>query len=180
MVPLKLYSMILKIGVLRIDTKYIYMNSLTSRNKTVKRSHDLSGEVIGGILRRAISFESDSLMNFLDQDADGAYKRQWHRLERGLRLNRLRKFSEEEAKRLNLSEAEKTNLCSLLMKSLDKKLLNSKTAVLYDQEKEEITEIKGLVMHRNSEGTVLFQLLDKQKAVTFRKKKSSQEEPAGT
>ncbi len=65
---------------------------------------------------------------------------------------------------------------SLLFKSLDKKLLNSKTAVIYDQQKEAITEIKGLVMHRSSDGTVLFQLVDKQKAITFRKKKTTPEE----
>lgn len=153
------------------------MNSL-SRNKTLKKAHDLSGDIIGiqAITRKHPGFESDSLLQFLDQDAGDAYKRQWHRLERGLRLNRLRKFSEEEATRLHLSDAEKQNLYNLLAKSLEKKLLNSKTAVIYDQEKETITEIKGLVMHRNSEGTVLFQLLDKQKAVTFRKKKTVQEE----
>jgi hypothetical protein len=153
------------------------MNSFTGRNKTLKRTHDLSGDIINLTTRRTLGFESDSLVQFLDQDAGGAYKRQWHRLERGLRLNRLRKFSNEEAQRLNLTELEKMNLYNLLAKSLEKKLLNSKTAVVYDQEKESITEIKGLVMHRNSEGTVLFQLLDKQKAVTFRKKKPTQEEP---
>jgi len=153
------------------------MNTL-GRNKTLKRNHDLSGDIIGiqPITRKHVGFESDSLLQFLDQDAGGAYKRQWHRLERGLRLNRLRKFSDEEAERLHLSESEKLSLYTLLSKSLDKKLLNSKTAVIYDQEKETITEIKGLVMHRNSEGIVLFQLLDKQKAVTFRKKKSIQED----
>lgn len=152
---------------------YIYMNSLTGRNKTLKKTHDLSGDTIGIVPRKNMSFESDShtLLQFLEQDAGGAYKRQWHRLERGLRLNRLRKFSTEEAERLNLSEAEKNALYSLLAKSLDKKLLNSKTSVIYDQEKQAITEIKGLVMHRSSEGIVLFQLLDKQKAITFRKKK---------
>lgn len=157
------------------------MINIPGRNRTLKntRPHDLSGAIIGGYLpKRNVSFESDNLLQFLDQDAGGAYKRQWHRLERGLRLNRLRKFSEEEAKRLNLSDQEKLNLYNLLLKSLDKKLLNSKTAVIYDQEKEAITEIKGLVMHRNSEGLVLFQLLDKQKAVTFRKKKPVQEETA--
>lgn len=154
------------------------MNSLTGRNRTLKRTHDLSGDVIGVLPRKTVSFESENLMQFLEQDAGGAYKRQWHRLERGLRLNRLRKFSNEEAQRLNLSDQEKNTLYLLLAKSLDKKLLNSKTAVVYDPEKESITEIKGLVMHRNSEGTVLFQLLDKQKAITFRKKKSSQEDPA--
>ncbi len=152
------------------------MSAPVGRNKTLKRTHDISGDLIGIQPRKVVSFESESLMQFLEQDAGGAYKRQWHRLERGLRLNRLRKFSEEEAARLHLSEVEKQHLYTLLAKSLDKRLLNSKTSVIYDQEKETITEIKGLVMHRSSDGTVLFQLLDKQKAITFRKKKPAQEE----
>lgn len=151
------------------------MSALSGRNKTLKRPHDLSGELIIPQTRK-VTFESDTFLQFLDKDAGSAYKRQWHRLERGLRLNRLRKFSDEEAERLRLSDTEKNHLYALLAKSLDKKLLNSKTAVIYDQEKESITEIKGLVMHRNAEGTVLFQLLDKQKAVTFRKKKPINED----
>lgn len=154
------------------------MNSIlpTGRNRTLKKSHDISGDVIGLVPRKNVTFDSDHLLQFLEQDAGTVYKRQWHRLERGLRLNRLRKFSEEEAARLQLSEAEKQSLYLLLVKSLEKKLLNSKTAVVYDMDKEAITEIKGLVMHRTSEGTMLFQLVEKQKAVTFRKKKSSTEE----
>lgn len=139
------------------------------RNKTLKKSQiqDLSG---------AIQSQPDGLLQFLEQEAGGAYKRPWHRLERGLRLNRLRKFSEDEAARLNLKEAEKVALYSLLIKSLDKKLLNSKTAVIYDQTKESIMEIKGLVMHRSSDETVLFQIVDKQKGVTFRRKKTLEKE----
>jgi hypothetical protein len=153
------------------------MSLQTSRNKTLKKVHDISGQLLGDMFRRNATPSTipvpnqDALIRFLDQDAGNAYQRQWHRLERGLRLNRLRKFSEEEAERLHLSEAEQQSLYALLLKSLDRKLLNSKTAVIYDQEQERITEIKGLVMHRNSEGTVLFQLLDKQKGVTFRRKK---------
>lgn len=151
--------------------------SAPARNKTLKKStHDLSGEVIQLVQRAIGTEEQESLLRFLDEEADSAYRRQWHRLERGLRLNRLRKFANEEAQRLHLSEVEKANLWSLLLKSLDKKLLNSKTAVIYDSEKESITEIKGLVMHRASDGSTLFQLLDKQKAVTFRRKKPSAEE----
>ena len=139
------------------------------RNKTLKKSQiqDLSG---------AIQSQPDGLLQFLEQEAGGAYKRPWHRLERGLRLNRLRKFSEDEAARLNLKEAEKVALYSLLIKSLDKKLLNSKTAVIYDQTKESIMEIKGLVMHMSSDETVLFQIVDKQKGVTFRRKKTVEKE----
>ena len=145
------------------------------RNKTLKKTHDLSGDLIGEAFRNSVESQ-DSLVRFLDQDAGGAYRRQWHRLERGLRLNRLRQFSVEESERLHLSDLEKQNLYTLLAKSLEKKLLNSKTAVIYDLEKEKITEIKGLVMHRNAEGQMLFQLIDKQKAVTFRRKKTATEE----
>ena len=142
------------------------------RNKTLKKSHDLSGETMGDAFRKSVEAQ-ESLMRFLDQDAGDAYKRQWHRLERGLRLNRLRKFAEEESQRLTLSDPEKLSLFSLLSKSLEKKLLNSKTAVIYDLEKEKITEIKGLVMHRNADGLMLFQLVDKHKAVTFRRNKTT-------
>lgn len=148
------------------------MSGQIPRNKTLKRNIDVSGALIPD------QINTDSLLRFLDQDAGNAYKRQWHRLERGLRLNRLKKFSQEEEERLHLTDTERDSLYSLLCKSLDKKLLNSKTAVVYDPLQEKITEIKGLVMHRNSEGTNLFQLLDKQKGVTFRRKKSTNDEQA--
>jgi hypothetical protein len=69
-----------------------------------------------------------------------------------------------------LKQAETDALFALLMKALDKKTLNSKTAVIYDMETEKITEIKYLVMHQNAEGGVLFQIVEKRNAVTFRKK----------
>jgi hypothetical protein len=58
------------------------------------------------------------------------------------------------------------------MKANDKKLLNSKNAVIYDADEQKIKEIKGLVMHRSSDGKVLFQVLEKRNAVTFRKKQT--------
>ena len=109
-------------------------------------------------------------MNFLNQEADDAYKRPWHRLERGLRLNRLRKFVDEEAVRLTLTAVEKTALDAQIMKANEKKLLNSKNAVIYDQDEQKIKEIKGLVMHRGADGKVMFQVLEKRNAVTFRRK----------
>lgn len=133
----------------------------------------MSGNAFAAHLRASTS----TFVNFLNQEADSAYKRPWHKLERGLRLNRLRKFSEEEAQRLGLTEVEKSNLYAQLLKAFDKKNLNSKSAVIYDPIEETIKEIKGLVMHRNSEGQVLFQVLEKRNAVTFRKK-SSQVAPA--
>ena len=135
----------------------------STRNKTVKRTQDdISGNTV-----------FTPLMNFLQKETESAFRRPWHRLERGLRMNRLRLFSDEEAKRLHLSEQEKNNLFVLLNKSLEKKLLNSKTAVVYDMEEEKIKEIKGLVTHRNSAGETLFLLLDRRNAVTFRRRPNS-------
>jgi hypothetical protein len=143
------------------------MNS--NRSKTQKKGvTDLSGSNFAANLHAS----TNTFVNFLNQEADDAYKRPWHRLERGLRLNRLRKFVDEEALRLTLTPPEKAALDTQIMKANDKKLLNSKNAVIYDADEQKIKEIKGLVMHRGSDGKVLFQVLEKRNAVTFRKKQT--------
>jgi hypothetical protein len=135
-----------------------------NRHRTLRKSiHDNSGVSIDYSV-------NESLEKILTSEADIAYKKPWHRLERGLRLNRLRAFTESLASTRGLKESEKIALLTLLTKALDRKILNSKTAILYDQEKEEITEIKPLVMHQNAVGEVLFQILERRNAVTFRRK----------
>jgi len=134
------------------------------RNRTFRKSaHDLSSNVIDFAV-------NDSLQKLIAAEAGTAYKRPWHRLERGLRLNRLRAFTDDLGAKRGLKDSEKQALLTLLSKALDKKLLNSKTSVEYDQEEEVIKEIKPLVMHQSATGEVLFQLLEKRNAVTFRKK----------
>jgi hypothetical protein len=138
---------------------------MSARNKTVRKSHDVSGTPIDFSV-------NTSLQNLIQTEADGAYRKAWHRLERGLRLNRLRAFTEEFATKRGLKDSEKVALLSLLTKALDKKLLNSKTTVEYDEQEEKIKEIKPHLMHQNAAGEVLFQLLEKRNAVTFRKRAS--------
>jgi hypothetical protein len=141
------------------------------RNRTVRKSShsDVSGTVIP-----AVDFAvNESLQKLIDAEAEFAYKKPWHRLERGLRLNRLRAFTEDMGAQRGLKDTEKAALLTLLTKALDKKLLNSKTAVEYDPDEERIKEIKPLVMHQSAAGEVLFQLLEKRNAVTFRKRASA-------
>ena len=124
---------------------------------------------------------NESLEKMLTAESTAAYKRPWHRLDRGLRLNRLKAFTEKFAVKWGLKTEEQQALLQLLTRALDRKVLNSKTSVLYDLEKEEITEIKPLIMHQNAQGEALFQILEKRNAVTFRKRPSSTEaltEPA--
>ena len=147
-----------------------------NRSKTQKRTNVI--DMSGSSFAAQLTANTKTFMNFLNQEAGDAYKRPWHRLERGLRLNRIRLFSEDEAARLSLAEAEKAMLLQQLLKAHDKKILNSKNSVIYDVEEQKIKEIKGLVMHRNAEGQVLFQVLEKKNAVTFRKKNAGA--PQGT
>jgi hypothetical protein len=66
-----------------------------------------------------------------------------------------------------------------LEKALDKKMLNSKTCVVYDPATEEIQEIKGLVYHKTADGKILSTVIDKKNSgVTFRKKSIASVAPA--
>ena len=138
----------------------------SSRNKTVRNGGqtDISG----------VDYSINSpLENMLNNEAGTAYKKPWHRLERGLRLNRLRAFTDGLAATRGFKPNETAALLQLLTKALDKKVLNSKTSIVYDFDKEEITEIKPLVMHQDAAGTFLFQIVERRNAITFRKRPSA-------
>lgn len=140
---------------------------MSSRNKTLRKSHtDVSGVKIDYSV-------NEGLQKFLESEATSAFRKPWHRLERGLRVNRLRLFCQDMKEKRSLKEEEMTALFNLLIKALDRKGLNSKTEVIYDPVAEKITEIKHLVMHQTSTGDILFQLVEKRNAVTFRKRQSS-------
>jgi len=87
--------------------------------------------------------------NLLEDSAREAYSRPWHRIERGLRLNRLRIFVEDISPQFDMTKEEKDGLFLFLQKALDKKLLNTLKVVNYDQETQRITAIKGLEMKRS-------------------------------
>ena len=142
------------------------MNANRSKTQKIKNVIDMSGTAFAAHLQAS----TNTFMNFLNQQAGEAYKRPWHKLEKGLRLNRLQKFVDEEAEKLVLLDSEKLNLKQQIQKAHDKKMLTSKNAVVYDQDEQKIKEIKGLVMHTNAEGVRTFQVLEKRNAVTLRKK----------
>ena len=146
------------------------------RNKTRRASSSEEAPVAAPIVppqeppqEKEAFGENPNLVSFLETNANDAFRRPWHRLERGLRLNRIRLFISSEKSKLNLSDADTDYLTNLLHKSLDKKLLNSKSAVVYSVDAQEIQEIKGLVYHTTAEGRVLSQIVEKKGGVTFRK-----------
>jgi hypothetical protein len=113
-----------------------------------------------------------SFKNLLEDSAREAYSRPWHRIERGLRLNRLRIFVEEIAPQFEMLSPEKENFFIFLQKALDKKLLNTLKVVNYDQEKQRIITIRGLEIKRNPEGVLKWGFsVKKQRSDGTRKKR---------
>jgi hypothetical protein len=139
------------------------MNVL-GKTRRVRDEVDVSGEFSGLINDRA-----DKFMTFLSTNADNAYTRPWHRLERGIRINRIRKYVSEECERSHCTEEEQQRMFDVLSKALDKKQLNSKTVVIYDTDQQKILEIKGFTSHRIADGTLQFQFSER-KTGTLRRK----------
>ena len=102
----------------------------------------------------------ESFKTLLDGGVKNAYSRPWHRIERGLRLNRLRKYIDDIAVHNEMSDGEKEELFVFFQKALDKKLLNTLKIVQYDQEKQHIVSIKGFDLKR-VDGVLKWELVAK-------------------
>jgi len=136
------------------------MSSKTQRR--IYENLDVSGAVALGFYEK--TFKT------LSTDAENSLKRPWHKLERGLRIGRIREFVARETERLKMDAEDSDALFKLLLKALDRKLLNSKAAVTYELESEKITEIKGLVSHTSALNKTKYQILEKKPAATQKKR----------
>lgn len=116
--------------------------------------------------------KEETFKALMEGSAREAYSRPWHRIERGLRLNRLRFFVEELTPQYNMTKDEKDGFFLFLQKALDKKLLNTLKVVIYDMDKQRITAIRGLEIKRTDEGILKWGFQAKKpKADGTRKKK---------
>ena len=130
----------------------------------------LDSNTVNGTFLGSLNNQSSQFQTFLTSHANDAYTRPWHRLERGVRLNRLRLFAHEERGRCALNDADQQALFLVLTKALEKKQLNSKTIVTYDTEQQKILEIKGLVSHKHADGRTMYQFLERKTGVTSKRK----------
>ena len=109
----------------------------STRGKTLKRRAEDGGSV---------QTMDPALFSFLTTESATALKRPWLRLERGVRLQKFRAFSEAHPELTTPEEREILNRA--LTAANDSKLLNSKQQVVYDSEKGVILDIKGLRISR--------------------------------
>lgn len=104
----------------------------------------------------------------LEEGAKEAYSRPWHKLERGLRLNRIRLWVNETFTKteLPLTQQELDHVFNYLSSALDKKLLNTSKIVEYDGAKQRIVSIKSFDVRRQVDGTVRCGFLKKKSETT--------------
>lgn len=106
-----------------------------------------------------------------------AYARPWHRLERGLRLNRIRQYVDELGP---YTPAEKEQIYQYLQKQLDKKQLNTVRIVSYDPELQKITSIRGFEVRRGEAGAIRCGFVVKKRVDATRRRKDDGAGAGGT
>ncbi len=142
----------------------------SARHKTLKKYSAEDEPTVSG--------QQDTLKALLEDSTKEAYSRPWHRLERGLRLNRLRIFIEDIALQFSLTKDEKDHIFVFLQKALDKKLLNTLKVVVYDTEIQKITKINGLEIKRSADGQVKIGFAAKKVKPVGTRKKTKDEIPS--
>lgn len=152
-----------------------------THNKTLKRT-PVDTESTNQVVQPVSSTVggSDHFRNLLDESARDAFMRPWHRLERGLRLNRLRMYVEQMAPQCSFTPEEKVAFFGFLQRALDRKLLNTHKIVNYNSEKQTIESIRGLEVRRAADGTAKWGfIVKKTKEATGTRKKKKTDAPEG-
>jgi hypothetical protein len=98
--------------------------------------------------------QGQDITSILEEGAREAYSRPWFRLERGLRLNRLRLYVNENFIHKGLQPDDVEHVVAYLTRALDKKLLNTAKIVDYDTARQRISSIKGFEVRRQTDGSI--------------------------
>jgi len=92
-----------------------------------------------------LNYTSDHHMKqLLEKERENSYKNTWSKLDRGMKINRIKLFIQEESKRNDLSEKHSTDLETILLKNCKEGNLNKNTEITYDDSICRITKINKL------------------------------------
>jgi hypothetical protein len=129
-----------------------------SRNKTIRRRApptpvpDITGAFGGDTVVKATE---DSLDALFAAETMNTFQQTWQKLDRGSRLDRLRKFVEGYP---SLSPAERASLLAAVLAAFELRQLNTKVAVDYDPATATINTIRGLRERTTATGLKTFRI----------------------
>jgi hypothetical protein len=148
------------------------------QNKTQRRkaAPTLPNEVVGPFAGDTIvKATEDSLDAFFAAESERNFQQPWHLLDKGSRLDRLRRFVQQYP---SLSLAERASLLTAVLQAYELRQLNSKFAVDYDHTTATVNAIKGLRERTNAAGLKTFRIeaITSATRQTQRSKKSAPQE----
>jgi hypothetical protein len=123
---------------------------MQNRNKTQRRrvpltpSPDMVGQFGGDNVVKATE---DSLDALFAAEVTNTFQQPWQKLDRGSRLDRLRKFVQAynpAPPNASLSPAERASLLTAVLQAFELRQLNSKLAVEYDPVTATVLSVRGL------------------------------------
>lgn len=104
-----------------------------------------AGSSFGG--DTVVKATEDTLDALFAAETEATFKQPWQKLDKGSRLDRLRKFVQGFP---DVSPAERASLLTAILQAFELRLLNSKLAVEYDPDSATITSVRGLRDRTNS------------------------------
>jgi len=155
------------------------------RNKTQRRRITTATEDAAPFMSDTIAKSTeDSLDALIASENISTFQQPWQKLDRGARLDRLRKFvnayAPADASYPPLSAAERSSLLTAVLQAFELRQLNSKATVEYDPTTASVKAIKGLRARIAPSGLRTFRIDPATSATTVRTAKKKVPAPAKT
>ena len=100
---------------------------------------------------RLDQFESkEHIMELINKEKDHIFKQTWNKLDRGLKINRIKEFIEREIKKQSLTKVQSIQLNDLLISACTNNKLNRVSEVTYDKDEGIIVSFKNLMFENNT------------------------------
>lgn len=141
---------------IRVHKKPMQLRDIETRSLNTNRQHKVE--------------TPENINKFINKEKDQIFKQSWNRLDTGMKLNRLRLFSEQIAKEEKLSKEKQEELRKILVDACRSNKLNKISDINYDKEECKIISIKNLDVKGNK---ISFKTNDVKKAKKTTKSKSN-------
>jgi len=119
----------------RVHKKPMQLRDIETRSSNTNREHKIE--------------TPENMNKYLNEEKDQIFKQSWNRLDTGMKLNRLRIFTEDMSKEHKLSKEKQDELRKLLFDACRSNKLNKASDINYDQEECSIISIKNLEIKDN-------------------------------
>ena len=134
---------------------------MQQKNKTMRRrgaptpTPDVAGPFQGDTVAKATE---DSLEALFAAETSSNFQQTWQKLDRGSRLDRLRKYVQTYPSDPPLTPAERASLLTAVLQAFELRQLNTKLAVEYDPTTASVLSIRGLRERNTASGLRTFRI----------------------